>query len=175
VNARSVALFGAVALLAHTACDDEEEMAPPPPPTKKVTAVSNTPATAGDAHLQHHGYSPIGKRDPFTSYLVQLQDAGKEKPQRKLEATEQFELDQYKLTGLVTGTSQPKAMLEDPNSKGHVVHIGSRLGKNAGVVTRITTEAMVVTEEFRTPTGDKVRVPITIKLPQPELELLTEQ
>ena len=116
-------------------------------------------------------YSPVGKRDPFYSYIADLESSLEAAAQRKHEPTEAFELDQYRLTGLVTGTAQPRAMVEDPEGKGHVIKIGSRLGKRGGVVTRINPDGLLVTEEFRTPTGDKVRVPITIKLPQPELEL----
>ena len=75
---------------------------------------------------------------------------------------------------LAIGTAQPKAMVEDPSGTGHTLRIGSRLGKNGGRVTRITSLGIVVTEEFRAPTGERVRVPIQILLPKPELELTIE-
>ena len=65
-------------------------------------------------------------------------------------------------------------MVEDPTGTGHTLRIGSRLGKNGGRVTRITSLGIVVTEEFRAPTGERVRVPIQIPLPKPELELTIE-
>ena len=113
----------------------------------------------------------MGKRDPFHSYLADLEEQALEEKEHKIEETEKFELDQYRLTGLVTGTAQPKAMVEDPTGAGHVLHIGARLGKNSGRVTRIADDAIVVTEEYRAPTGERVRVPITIKLPKPDAEL----
>lgn len=141
-------------------------------PTTKTTEQAT--AAEGEAPPPT-SYSPVGKRDPFQSYLSEIRNTNMDKQDRAREATEEYELDQYRLSGVVTGTSQPRALVEDPSGKGHLVRIGTRLGKNSGVVTRITSSGVVVTEEFRAPTGEKVRVPITIQLPQPEMEMGTEQ
>jgi len=74
-------------------------------------------------------YSPIGKRDPFHSFLAEIEEQEANEGQHKREETEKYELDQYRLTGLVTDTAQPSAMVEDPTGMGHVVHIGSRLAR----------------------------------------------
>jgi Tfp pilus assembly protein PilP len=55
-----------------------------------------------------------------------------------------------------------------------VLHIGSHLGKRGGRVTRIGPDSIVVTEESRLATGERTRVPITIKLPAPDLQLQVE-
>lgn len=121
-------------------------------------------------HAKPFTYSPVGKRDPFRSYLADL-DAEKTKNSgRKLQATEQYALDQYRLTGLITGTSQPRAMVVDPKGMGHVLHIGSRIGKNGGRVTRITSSGIVIVQEYRAATGERMRVRITKKLPQSDLQ-----
>jgi type IV pilus assembly protein PilP len=121
-------------------------------------------------------YSPVGKRDPFRSYLADLAEQSLEhSPQRKREETEEYELDQYRLTGIITGTAQPKAMVEDPGGRGHVLHIGSRMGKNGGRIARISSGGIVVVEETRDPTGKKVRLPITIKLPKAEFEDIVQR
>ena len=113
-------------------------------------------------------YNPVGKRDPFRSFIAIMQETHtpKNKRQRQLEDTETYELNQYQLTALISGTSNPLAMVEDPTGEGHVLRVGSRIGKNGGRVTRITSTAVVVIEEFRAPTGERVRVPITVKLPE---------
>ena len=125
-----------------------------------------------DEKLRAYSYSAVGKRDPFTSYIDQIR-AGyqQENADRDREATEEFELDQYRLTGIVSGTSQPRALVEDPEGVGHSLRRGTRLGRNGGTVSKITSQAIVVTEEFRAPTGEKIRVPITINLPESELQL----
>lgn len=172
------------ACLALVACgEDEAPKTPEKPAAANVAPVpSAAAATPGPAattavppkQAPSWTYSPVGMRDPFRSYLADLSENKKNEPSKKSEETEKYELDQYRLTGLITGTAQPKAMVEDPKGDGHVLRIGSRLGKNGGVVTRITATGIVVTEEFRAPTGERVRVPITIKLPQPELNLVGE-
>ena len=159
-----------LACLALGACGDDEQQAATQGPASAAAAKPVAPAAAAAEEKPQFSYSPVGKRDPFQSYLPLVDQGSSAALERKREATEEYELDQYKLTGLVTGTSQPKGMVEDPDGKGFPVKIGTRLGKRGGVITRITSDGIVVTEEFRTPTGDKVRVPIAIKLPQPELE-----
>ena len=159
-----------LALVAGTACGQQATTAPTPAAATTVQKAAAAPAAVTETG-QPYSYSPVGKRDPFFSYLAEVETTTQTAAQRRAEPTESFELDQYRLTGLVTGTAQPRAMVEDPENKGHVIKIGSRLGKRGGVVTRINSDGIVVTEEFRTPTGDKVRVPIAIKLPQPELDI----
>ena len=115
-------------------------------------------------------YSPIGKRDPFKSYISVLnKDPGAPKDDKS--PTEEYELDQYQLTGLLSGTSQPRALVSDPKGVGHVIKIGTRLGRNGGRVTRISNNTVEVIEEFRAPTGERIRVPITIELPREEITL----
>ncbi len=162
-------------LLGLAACETEDSTAPAETEKKAAPKAKQAQAAAVEEAQVAYAYSPVGKRDPFYSYLAELKETGITEKVRRLEATEQYELDQYRLTGVVTGTSQPKAMVEDPDGKGHVVQVGSRLGKRSGTVTRITSEGLVVTEEFRAPTGEKVRLPIMVKLPQPELEIAAEQ
>jgi type IV pilus assembly protein PilP len=157
-------------------CDggEPQQVAPAKAAAAKATAAKAATAEAPSDQVAF-SYNPIGKRDPFRSYLADIDQLQRDEPKRRLEPTEMFDIDQFRLTGLVTGTSQPKAMVEDPTGRGHVVKIGTRLGKKGGVVTRITTTGMVITEEFRTPTGEKTRVPINVPLPQPELDMATEQ
>ena len=129
------------------------------------------PAADAQSKTGVFSYSPIGKRDPFKSYisvLVKDPDGAKEK---NISPTEEYELDQYQLTGLLSGTSQPRALVSDPKGAGHVIKIGTRLGRNGGRVTRISNNTVEVIEEFRAPTGERIRVPITIELPREEITL----
>lgn len=141
---------------------------PPPPKPPEVVADTNTTVA--------FMYSPVGKRDPFRSYLTELAEQSADTgPTRKKEETEEFEIDQYRLTGLITGIAQPKAMVEDPAGRGHVLRIGTRLGKNGGRVTRIANFGIVVVEETRDPTGKRVKLPIAIKLPRSEFEDIVQK
>jgi type IV pilus assembly protein PilP len=178
----SLPLLPLVLSLANmAACDDEPAPAPPAsaaqPEGEKASAEAKEapaepqPKPAAEPQPPVYSYDPIGKRDPFRSYLAELADKGREQtPQRRTEPTEEYELDQFRLTAIVTGTSQPRAMVEDPTERGHVLRIGSRLGKHGGRVTRISATGIVVTEETRDATGKRVRVRKRIELPQPDLD-----
>jgi type IV pilus assembly protein PilP len=136
---------------------------------KKPAAQVSEPAAPAVADM--FSYSPVGRRDPFRSYLSELaEQSTSAHPERTLEATEHFEIDQYHLTGLITGISQPKAMVEDPDGLGHVVQIGTRIGKNSGVITQIGASGILIVEETHDAMGKKVRLPVTLKLPQTEFE-----
>ncbi|RYF04820.1 MAG: hypothetical protein EOO40_10860, partial [Deltaproteobacteria bacterium] len=148
---------------------DGEAAAPKDAATKKPVVAVADPVDPPLADM--FTYSPVGKRDPFRSYLSELAEQNSaHHPERKLEATEYFEIDQYHLTGLITGISQPKAVVEDPDGRGHVVQIGSRIGKNGGLITQIDTTGMLIIEETHDAMGKKIHLPITLKLPQTEFE-----
>ncbi|MEO1173152.1 MAG: pilus assembly protein PilP [Myxococcota bacterium] len=164
-------------VLALGACGEDETLNGAPIDTSKVkkTKKADAEERATSESALEFSYSPVGKRDPFRSYLADLSEAQAQTISRPVQATERFELDQYRLTGLITGTSQPKALVEDPEGVGHTVRIGSYIGKNGGVVRRITANGFVVTEEFRAPTGELVKVPITVKLPRAEIEIIGDR
>ena len=143
-------------------------------PTAKTRVVKEAPGDRPSAPEPTFTYNPVGKRDPFRSFLADLESQRESESQRPLAATEQFEIDQYRLTALVTGTSQPKAMVEDPAGVGHTLRVGSRLGKNGGRVTRISANGVMVTEEFVNAVGKRVRVPITLKLPDEAESIIVE-
>ena len=168
---RLTSLFLSAAMAASCGGESVDTPANKPKPArakkKKAAAAKKKGLPEEIEEAPQYVYSAVGKRDPFRSYLDQLAAAGQEATtQRKREATERFEIDQYKLTGLITGTARAMAMVEDPSGKGHSLRMGSRLGKNGGKVTRITTAGIVVTEEFRAPTGERIKVPIVIDLPK---------
>ena len=168
----AVLVICAVGLATSYGCEEEDTWVPRPRKKRHKAKKSSGEASSQDgkakAAAHKFVYNPVGKRDPFRSYLSVMKEEGAPKQERKLEKTEKFELDQYKLVALISGTSQPRAMVEDPNRDGHIIRIGSRLGKNGGRITRISNNSIVVVEEFRAPTGERIRVPITVKLPVEE-------
>ena len=69
-------------------------------------------------------------RDPFRSYAnTFVEEArGKVKSQREV-LLDQYNVDELKLIGIVTGIHPAKAMLVDPTGKGHVVQRGQYIGR----------------------------------------------
>ena len=161
------AAWQALALFAAAACSPE--MAAPtiaPVPPKELAAQAHASGDAAKLGAAAFVYRPGSRRDPFRSYL--LDAAGRrqaEHSQRHMEETETYELNQYHLSGILTGTSQPKAMVEDPSGRGFVLRIGTRLGKAGGRVARIDSQGIQVIEESLDPQGRRLEVPIKLLLP----------
>jgi len=109
-------------------------------------------------------YNPIGKRDPFRAFLAGGGRGGGEDdtPRTPLQ---RFEIDEYRLVGIIWGIDRPRALVEDPDQVGHVMEIGTYIGKNWGKVTQITSSEVVVTEEYQTMDGELVVNPIRMSLP----------
>ena len=154
------------------ACDDSDDTwVPPKAKRKRAKKVEEKVEATEDRSVAQANFSyvSINKRDPFRSYLADM-DKGPSAP-GSISDTERFDLSQYRLTAVVSGTTAPRAMVEDPDGDGHVIKMGSKLGKNGGRVTRISTKGIRVIEEFRAPTGQKQFVPIDITLPDDDSSL----
>ena len=109
-------------------------------------------------------YNPIGKRDPFRAFLAGGgRGAGEDDTPRT--PLQRFEIDEYRLVGIIWGIDRPRALVEDPDKVGHVMEIGTYIGKNWGKVTQITSSEVVVTEEYQTMDGELVVNPIRMSLP----------
>lgn len=116
---------------------------------------------------QEFVYNPIGKRDPFQSF-INTDDIGGTGVGPPPTGTQKYELDQYKLVGIIWGVERPRALMEDPDAVGHVAEIGTYVGRNWGKITMITSGEVVVTEEYQTIDGELVVNNISMRLPGTE-------
>jgi type IV pilus assembly protein PilP len=157
--------------LAIGACSDEA----PPPPVPAVKAKATTDGKPAEAPQAPAGedftYSPVGKRDPFRPFFIDELGEEKGKKEEKLTELQKYEIDQLKLVAILSGTSQPEAMFEDPRGMGWTVSVGTPIGKNGGRVQKIKKDEVVILEEFRDATGKKITNPLIVKLPGEELVL----
>jgi type IV pilus assembly protein PilP len=108
-----------------------------------------------------YAYNPVGKRDPFTPIIVRDE---RKSPSGDRPPLERFNLSEFKLTGVVWGGFGYSAMLEGPEGKGYFVHVGTIIGQNKGVVKKISKDAMVVEEKFKTISGETDRKELIIEL-----------
>lgn len=152
-----------VAFLGLAACGDDDSTES----SAAAKPVAQAPTTDKDAESEEDAvaeyvYNPIGKRDPFRTFIATVTETSGPPPT----PLQKYEIDQYKLTGIVWGVERPRALVEDPDGVGHVVELGTYIGKNWGKVTQITSNVVVVTEEYLTPDGALVVNPIEIALKQ---------
>ncbi len=124
-------------------------------------------ALADDAEGEDvYTYNPIGKRDPFRSFI----SGPREDDIRSPTPLQRWDIDQFLLVGIVWGVDQPKAMVEDPENQSHVLEIGTYIGRNWGKVTQVTADSVVVTEEYQTIEGELVTEQVTLSLPLEDLQ-----
>ncbi|MCK6504631.1 pilus assembly protein PilP [Myxococcota bacterium] len=131
-----------------------------PPPVKELSELDKA-IQAQDAYA----YNPVGKRDPFRSFLASGEGAGDDVPTTPLQ---RYEVDQYQLVGIIWGIERPRALVQDPEGVGHVMEVGTYIGKNWGKVTRINANEVVVTEEYQNIRGDLIVNDIRLALPVTE-------
>ena len=156
-----VTSFGAVL----SGCS-ESEKAPSAPVaiTQKTVQKPVTQATATTVETPpppEYSYNPAWRRDPFAPIIVQAEQKARA---GNLSPLERYDLNQFKMTGVVWGGFGYNAMIEGPDGKGYFIRVGTVIGPNKGVVKKITQQTMVVEEKYKTFSGETERKEIVIQL-----------
>lgn len=137
------------------------------PAKPKKAAVAPTELEPVAPSVDPYYYNPAGKRDPFRSFLTQRGRA-EEAMAADAPPLQRWEVDKFSLRGIIWETSAPSALLVDPDGVGHVVRLGSYVGRNWGKVSSITPDGLVVTEEYETIDGELVVNPVNVHFPGSE-------
>jgi len=154
-------------------CDSIQELiggddaAPAPAAAPAAAPAPAAAAAEGPPPEEIFVYNPIGKRDPFRTFLTK-ENEDENGPART--DLQKYDIDQYKLVGIVWGNERPRALVQDPTGEGFVMEIGTYIGKNWGKVTQIQSDVVVVTEEYEAMDGRLIVNPIHLKLPTTEAE-----
>lgn len=164
-----VALFLMLAFAAGCSKKEEPQTAaapeqapaarPVPKPAQPVqTQLSTAQAAGGSLDFK-------GRNDPFKPIPSALPPAPAAQapaggtpsrpPSEDLLPIQSFEVTKFKVAGIIAGLRENRALLIDPNGKGYVVQQGMAIGNADGRITRITANAVEVTERYR---EDKGRV-----------------
>lgn len=167
--ATASAVIGLLAAFLGAGCGKEE---PPPAPVvkkpvsreaaKAAEAAAGVPAEAQKA-APLPLYDPAGKRDPFVPFL-RGQALAPRGPIESLPPLERYDLGELHFVGVLWGAKGYRALVEDAEGKGYTVAVGSRLGRNGGIVTRITDGEIAVRESFTDFSGAKIERESTLKL-----------
>ncbi|MGO9830744.1 MAG: pilus assembly protein PilP [Myxococcaceae bacterium] len=143
-------------------------------PPKAAPLPAPAAAPAAPAYI----YNPIGKRDPFRSPDLDLARASAVSNSACNEPLCKFDLDQLTLVGVVSGDSNPVAMVQDPQGRGYILHRNTRIGRQGGKVTQILRDSVIITEYFTSPDGKSNANQLTLAIKAdrqapPELDLST--
>lgn len=152
----------------------------PTPPTR--VAVKSPPQPAQKPIQKQisstHNAQPLvnqfdfsNKKDPFKPFIIVKQT--EQQPTNILKRQlrdglpiHQYDVNQFRLIGVVTGSGESKAMVVDPKGKGYVLKLGMTIGKNDGKVIAINASGVSVTEQFKDDNGRVRRENIKITLPR---------
>lgn len=174
-------LAAALVLLALgvAACGDSTK---PPPAAHPAAAAGQKPAAAAAAAPEapapaapEWSYSSVGKRDPFRSFLTEIEQTQSGLQTRCGTPLGRFELEQLRLVAVVTGLEDPVAMVEAPTGVGYAVRRGACIGKNGGIVAAVRSGEVVVTEWAVRADGTRDRTQTSIRLPKEAALNLEEQ
>lgn len=109
------------------------------------------------------GYVPTDKRDPFLPYqsptfkLAQAEQA-------PLEPLQKFALNELKLIGIIWDVGKPKALIEDPGGKSHIIIENTKMGNGMGYVAAIREGEIIVVEQLMNAEGKKSFLTKILKL-----------
>ncbi len=100
----------------------------------------------------------VKARDPFRAPQIKkvLQGVKAE--------LEQFSVDAFKMTGVVTGPDHMRGMVMSPDGKTYFVSERMKIGNRSGEIKRITTESIVVREKIVNILGENEYFDTEIKL-----------
>ncbi|TGU70652.1 pilus assembly protein PilP [Geomonas terrae] len=154
INLNSVVLLLALALV--PGCKKEEAPAPAPAPNKPHPAPAPSPAPPVQQQLSSaakvSGVLSF-RKDPFKPVIVPVTPAptasaaGPSVSAADLLPIQSFEVSKFKVSGIIAGMRENRALLIDPNGKGYVVQVGMQVGNANGRVTRITPSTVEIVEK----------------------------
>jgi Tfp pilus assembly protein PilP len=117
-----------------------------------------------------YSYKNEGRPDPFRPFVANkansapLQDPNEIIEEKKdFFGMQLFEPGQLVLVGIMQGSQNAYAMVEDQSKKGHTLKIGDLVGKR-GVVTSIEPQRVIVTETSITRSGKEIKNIVAMKL-----------
>jgi type IV pilus assembly protein PilP len=171
MNTRGILPMALVAL-ALVACGGSKPATKATAPKAVAKAATAPSATTGPAPDQAKpaepdwSYSSVGKRDPFRSFLADIDKAAAGLATRCATPLGKFEIEQLRLVAVVTGLEDPVAMVEAPNGVGYAVRRGACVGKNGGTVAAVRSGEVVVSEWAIRADGNRDRTQTVIKLPK---------
>jgi type IV pilus assembly protein PilP len=113
-------------------------------------------------------YNPIGKTDPFKSFVLEQKIQAEQKAARPKTYLETLDLSQLDLIAIILNPTGNWAMVRDAKGIGHVIRKGTLIGTNGGVVREIKDGEVVVREEYKDFRGQVIVKDISKRLPSVE-------
>jgi type IV pilus assembly protein PilP len=165
---KNLLLVFMVPLMLTAGCKKEQQPAPQPPPAPKQEMQQAPPVQQQLSSAQAGGKQPSAsgdfatRKDPFKPYVVETKAVPvfQKGSGAGMLPIQNYEVGQFRVLGIVAGLKQNSALVVDPTGKAYVVKPGMEIGKNGGVVEKVTANSVDILEKYRDETG-KIRKRIT--------------
>lgn len=135
------------------------------PIEEEIKAEGIEPQAIEDDAKMDYSYDPTNKVDPFKSFIVvkkELEEAEKKKPKTYLET---LDISQLTLSAIVLTDKENWALVRDSKGDGHVIKVGTSIGRKRGQVIKILKKEVIVREYNVDIRGHEKIQDVPIKLP----------
>jgi type IV pilus assembly protein PilP len=78
-----------------------------------------------------------------------------------------YDLSQLKLVAILVGTGDGRAMVEDAEGKGYIIHKGVYVGRNFGKVKAVLKDRVIIEERYKDYMGQVKSKEIVLQLHPP--------
>ena len=146
---------------------DKKEVAEP---LKKSVEETTASVATEEKQKAVYSYDPTNKIDPFKSFIIlrrELEEKEQGKPKTYLET---LDISQLTISAIVLGNKGNWALVRDSKGDGHVIKVGTLIGRKSGRVKKILEKEVVVTESYKDIRGREIIKDISIKLPSTDID-----
>jgi type IV pilus assembly protein PilP len=112
-------------------------------------------------------YTSEGRRDPFVP-LTRIKKPLMSSDDEPATPLQSYDVDQFRLIGVIVGKGESKAMVVAPDGKSYVLAKGVKIGKNNGVVIKISSDVILVEEKYYDFSGNVIENIQEITVPKRE-------
>ena len=134
------------------ACSRNEVQAPQahPGPSSKAAVVKQEkvrPVLVPE-EKEKPPYKITGIRDPFQTFARSAQGELSEEKTSVMDPLQKLALSQIELVGVITG-KEKRALIQEASGMGYIIKVGTLIGENSGIVTRIEQDSVTVKQHFK--------------------------
>ncbi len=148
----------------------------PPPPAAPLPPVAVAPKAAAQSTevakeepAEVFSYNPTGIRDPFGS-LLRVKKLEEGVPEEQLTPLQRVPVSDLRLEGIILMGKKAVAHVIAPDGKPYIVTVGTLMGRNKGKLVRITSDEVIVEEQFEDYLGRKFMQETALRLREGEEE-----
>ena len=134
-------------------------------PLKKPMKGKEVTVDIEDKAKATYFYDPTNKIDPFKSFIVARRELQEKKQEKSKTYLETVDISQLTISAIVLGSKGRWALVRDSKGDGHVIKVGTLIGRKNGRVKKILGKEVVVAESYKDIRGHEKVQDISMKLP----------